>query len=51
MTNQLSEAVRSLLRAKEKASQRLDEVEQERRELKTSLKTLDSALTRIGFRG
>ena len=48
MTNQLSEAVRSLQRAKEKAAQRLDEVEQERREIKTSLKTLDSALRALG---
>ena len=48
MTNQLTDAVRSLLRTKEKAETRLEEIDKERREIKASLKSLDSALRALG---
>lgn len=44
MSQQLSDAVRSLERAKEKATQRLAEIDRERVEIKTSLKSLEMAL-------
>jgi prefoldin subunit 5 len=44
MSNQLSDAVRSLERAKEKAVRRLEELDLERREVRASIKRLDSAI-------
>jgi len=44
MSSQLSDAVRSLQRAKDAAVKRLTEIDRERRELRRSLKSLDSAL-------
>ena len=44
MSNQLSDAVRSLARAKDAAIKRLAEIDRERAELRKSLKSLDSAL-------
>ena len=44
MAKHLSDARRSLLRAKEAANKRLEELEAERREVKASLKSLDAAL-------
>ena len=48
MANKLSDARRSLLRAKESATKRLAELENERREIKASLKSLDAALKALG---
>jgi len=44
MAKHLSDARRSLVRAKEAANKRLEELEAERREVKASLKSLDAAL-------
>lgn len=44
MTNKLTDARRSLERAKESAQARLLQLEEERREIKASLKSLDAAL-------
>ena len=48
MANKLADARRSLVRAKESALERLRELENERREIKASLKTLDAALKALG---
>ena len=47
MSNKLSDARRSLIRAKESAQARLQQLENERREIKASLKSLDAALKAI----
>ena len=47
MAKKLQEAQRSLLRAKEAAEQRLVEIEDERKELRSSIKSLDAALKAI----
>ena len=44
MAKNLSEARRALLRAQELAKRRLEELENERREIKASLKSLDAAM-------
>jgi chromosome segregation ATPase len=44
MAHKLNDARRSLMRAKEAAEARLQEIEQERREIKASLKSLDAAM-------
>ena len=44
MANSLNDARRSLERAKELANKRLLELDNERREIKSSLKSLDAAL-------
>jgi hypothetical protein len=48
MANKLADARRSLIRAKESAKQRLQEIENERREIRASLKSLDAALKALG---
>jgi hypothetical protein len=48
MSNKLSDARRSLIRAQESTRQRLDDLESERRELKASLRSLDAALKALG---
>ena len=47
MSKPVDEAVRSLERAQESARQRLGEIEQERDDLKASLKSLDAALRAV----
>lgn len=47
MADKLKDARRSLIRAKEAANQRLQELENERKELRASLKSLDAALKAI----
>ena len=49
MANKLADARRSLVRAKESAQARLQEIEVERREIKASLKSLDAALKALGY--
>ena len=44
MAHKLNDARRSLVRAKEAAEARLQEIEDERREIKASLKSLDAAM-------
>jgi prefoldin subunit 5 len=44
MSKQMSDARRSLERAKESAQARLQDLDNERREIKASLKSLDAAL-------
>jgi len=44
MTNKLNDARRSLVRAKEAAETRLIELENERRETKASIKSLETAI-------
>ena len=44
MANKIADARRSLIRAKESAEQRLIEIDQERREIRASLKSLDAAI-------
>jgi len=44
MAHKMNDARRSLVRAKESAVARLQEIENERREIKASLKSLDVAL-------
>lgn len=44
MANKLDGARRSLVRAREAAQQRLAEIENERRDIKASMKSLDTAL-------
>ena len=44
MAHKLNDARRSLVRAKEAAEARLQEIEHERREIKASLKSLDAAM-------
>ena len=44
MADKLNYARRSLVRAKEAAEARLQEIEHERREIKASLKSLDAAM-------
>jgi hypothetical protein len=51
MANKLTDARRSLIRAQEAAQKRLEEIERERREIKTSLKSLDAALKALGVSG
>ena len=46
----LSDARRSLLRAKESAKKRLQQLDAERREIKSSLKSLDLALKALGHK-
>ena len=48
MANRLADAHRSLIRAAESAQKRLEELEDERREIKASLKSLDAALKALG---
>ena len=48
MANRLADARRSLIRATESAQKRLEELEDERREIKASLKSLDAALKALG---
>jgi chromosome segregation ATPase len=48
MANKLADARRSLIRAQESAQKRLEELENERREIKASLKSLDAALKALG---
>ena len=48
MASRLSDARRSLQKAKESAQSRLVELDQERREIRTSLKSLDAALKALG---
>lgn len=51
MANKMADARRSLIRAKEAAEQRISEIEEERREIKASLKSLDAALKALGRSG
>ncbi len=44
MAHKLNDARRSLMRAKEAAEARLQEIEHERREIKASIKSLDAAM-------
>lgn len=44
MANKIADARRSLIRAKESAEQRLVEIDEERREIRASLKSLDAAI-------
>ena len=44
MANKLTDAHRSLVRAKEAAKKRLEELDDERREIRASLKSLEAAL-------
>lgn len=44
MANNLNDARKSLLKAKESAQARLEQIENERKEIKASIKSLDSAL-------
>lgn len=44
MANKLTDARRSLVRAKQAAQQRLDDLETEKREIKTTLRSLEAAL-------
>ena len=46
----LNDARRSLLRAKESAKKRLQQLDEERREIKSSLKSLDLALKALGHK-
>ena len=47
MANKLADARQSLLRAREAAQKRLQELDRERRETKASLKSLDAALAAL----
>ena len=51
MANKLADARRSLIRAQEAAQKRLKEIENERREIRASLKSLDAALKALGGSG
>lgn len=44
MANKLTDARRSLVRAKQAAQQRLEDIENEKREIKASLRSLEAAL-------
>ena len=44
MANKLTDARRSLVRAKQAAQKRLEDLENEKREIKSSLRSLESAL-------
>jgi hypothetical protein len=48
MANRIADARRSLIRAREAAEQRLVEIENERREIRASMKSLDAALKALG---
>ena len=48
MANKITDARRSLIRAKEAAEQRIVVIENERREIRASLKSLDAALKALG---
>ena len=48
MANKLADARRSLIRAQQSAKKRLEELENERREIKASLKSLAAALKALG---
>ena len=48
MPIKLADARRSLIRAKDSAKKRLEELDIERREIKASLKSLDAALKALG---
>lgn len=48
MANKLTDAHRSLVRAKEAAKKRLEELDDERHEIKASIKSLDAALKALG---
>ena len=48
MANKLANARRSLIRAQESARKRLAELENERREIKASLTSLNAALKALG---
>lgn len=47
MANKLADARQSLLRAREAAQKRLEELDHERRETRASLKSLDAALAAL----
>ena len=48
MAHKLTDARRSLIRTKESAKKRLEELDEERRELRATLKSLDAALRALG---
>ena len=48
MAKNLDDARRSLVRAQQSAKKRLEQLEQERREIKASLKSLAAALKALG---
>ena len=48
MASKLTDAHRSLVRAKEAAKKRLEELDDERREIRASLKSLEAALKALG---
>jgi len=48
MATKIADARRSLIRAKESAEQRLVEIDEERREIRASLKSLDAAIKALG---
>jgi chromosome segregation ATPase len=48
MANKLTDAHRSLVRAKEAAKKRLEELDDERREIRASIKSLEAALKALG---
>lgn len=50
MADKLSDARRSLEKAKESAQRRLTDIETERREIKASLKSLDAAIRALNGR-
>jgi len=47
MANKLADARQSLLRAREAAQKRLEELDHERRETRASLKSLDAAIAAL----
>ena len=47
MANKLADARQSLIRAREAAQKRLEELDNERREIRASLKSLDAALAAL----
>lgn len=51
MANKMADARRSLVRAKESATHRLTEIDQERRDVRASIKSLDAALKALGSSG
>ena len=51
MANKLTDARRSLVRAKQAAQQRLEDLENEKREIKASLRSLEAALKALSKTG
>ena len=51
MANKLADARQSLIRARTAAEKRLQELDNERREIRASLKSLDAALRALGKSG